>query len=637
MMKIVTRVVIGLIVSGMVLVKAGASDVVGEALIKSDAKGLSPAVQKATFSGVLPLGWNDNFGSPGEVACALHEEPGSQFFRFDVKNHQGVQFYALAGQFILQAGECLRLTVKYRTATGASLAFGLRQGTAPYRMYWRQSFSGDGNWQTRVADFSLDQTPAADSGFFLYLENDGTFDLATIVLERVPATAVTARPNRPPVFRDGDTVCFIGDSITHCGEYIKYFQELAILRQPGIKVHFVNCGISGQIITSLMPGFASDVAAHKPDYVFVMMGMNDVGRDNYTLSSSSDQNAAHTREAAFAYRKNLQFLYDRIKAVNPRAVVLLTPTPYDEWQQTTVAEVNRGCDAGLQALEKVGAEVAANNGCGYIDVHTPLLEAIRAVLKVNPSESLIGYDRVHPRATGNLVVGMTLYRELYGDSLARAEVDAADGSVVCTNCRVSGVARNDGGLNFSLASGIYPFAPGGGVLAQSVLKELARTVAPFLLRVKGLEEGRYELSDDGKVAGSYTARELAEGLDLADLPGLRCSISAAQVDGLAEQKRALECGQIRDPVAALCFLGGDRNNWKAKGITLPEDPVPAMKMVLEKQDTGYLASLYKAYISYGNPEAREKAERQVVDYERQMRELCHPWQMRLSLHAVKSR
>ena len=46
-------------------------------------------------------------------------------------------------------------------------------------------------------------------------------------------------------FDDGDTVCFVGDSITHGGTYHSIVTLYYATRFPGKTIRFYNCGISG--------------------------------------------------------------------------------------------------------------------------------------------------------------------------------------------------------------------------------------------------------------------------------------------------------------------------------------------------------------------------------------------------------
>jgi len=47
------------------------------------------------------------------------------------------------------------------------------------------------------------------------------------------------------VLKDGDTVVFLGDSITHQCLYTQYLEDFFYTRLPGTHVHFHNAGVNG--------------------------------------------------------------------------------------------------------------------------------------------------------------------------------------------------------------------------------------------------------------------------------------------------------------------------------------------------------------------------------------------------------
>jgi len=64
--------------------------------------------------------------------------------------------------------------------------------------------------------------------------------------------------------RDGDVVCFVGDSITHDGLYHKILSDVVTLRDPARRVRWVNAGISGDSAGGAVGRFDRDVAPHRP-------------------------------------------------------------------------------------------------------------------------------------------------------------------------------------------------------------------------------------------------------------------------------------------------------------------------------------------------------------------------------------
>jgi lysophospholipase L1-like esterase len=85
---------------------------------------------------------------------------------------------------------------------------------------------------------------------------------------------------------DGQTILFTGDSITDCGRrgdaaplgngYVALFRELMTARYPERCVNYLNKGIGGNIVSDLENRWDDDVARHKPDWLSVKVGINDL-------------------------------------------------------------------------------------------------------------------------------------------------------------------------------------------------------------------------------------------------------------------------------------------------------------------------------------------------------------------------
>src|SRR5690606_17316989 len=74
---------------------------------------------------------------------------------------------------------------------------------------------------------------------------------------------------------DGDTVVFLGDSITHQRLYTQYVEDFFYTRFPNIRIAFHNAGVGGARAWDALQRFDHDVAAYKPKYVTILLGMND--------------------------------------------------------------------------------------------------------------------------------------------------------------------------------------------------------------------------------------------------------------------------------------------------------------------------------------------------------------------------
>src|SRR5579863_8968365 len=87
--------------------------------------------------------------------------------------------------------------------------------------------------------------------------------------------------------RDGDTVVFYGDSITHQRLYTVFTEAFVVTRFPHLRVRFVHSGYSGDRVSGGFGGtiddrLKRDVFAYSPTVVTVMLGMNDGEYRAYT-------------------------------------------------------------------------------------------------------------------------------------------------------------------------------------------------------------------------------------------------------------------------------------------------------------------------------------------------------------------
>ena len=86
--------------------------------------------------------------------------------------------------------------------------------------------------------------------------------------------------------KSGQKILFIGDSITDCGRrgdaaplgsgYVKLFTQLATAYYPDRDISYVNTGIGGNRIVNLKARWEEDAMAHKPDWLSIMIGINDI-------------------------------------------------------------------------------------------------------------------------------------------------------------------------------------------------------------------------------------------------------------------------------------------------------------------------------------------------------------------------
>ena len=88
------------------------------------------------------------------------------------------------------------------------------------------------------------------------------------------------------VLKNGETILFIGDSITDCGcrepgtsplgnGYVRLFSDMLVVREPEKKVTVINRGTGGHAAADLRDRWDDDVLALEPDWLSIKIGIND--------------------------------------------------------------------------------------------------------------------------------------------------------------------------------------------------------------------------------------------------------------------------------------------------------------------------------------------------------------------------
>ena len=193
---------------------------------------------------------------------------------------------------------------------------------------------------------------------------------------------------------------FIGDSITDCdrarpvGEglfgaigkgYVALVDALLQSTSPEKKIRVVNMGCSGNTVLDLQRRWETDVFALKPDWLAIMIGINDVWRQ-FDLPLQTENHVTPER-----YATTLDELVAKTK---PRVKGLVLMTPY-------YLEPNRQ-DAMRARMDEYGAlvkQIATRHQTVFVDTQA----AFDKVLK-HLYPATLAWDRIHPTPVGHMVL-----------------------------------------------------------------------------------------------------------------------------------------------------------------------------------------------------------------------------------------
>ena len=228
-----------------------------------------------------------------------------------------------------------------------------------------------------------------------------------IALVLFATSAARADDYKAPLARmelaEGDSVVFLGDSVTHQCLYTQYFEDFYYTRFPGRRISFHNAGVGGAMARDALDRFDRDVAAYKPKYVTVLLGMNDGGYKPY------DETTFQT------YHTGMTELVDKIRQIGA-VPILMTPTMYDARAARLRGAKNPPLNIEMYnaTLAYYGAwlrETAVEHGAGFVDMYSLLNNLTLRARETDPTFTLIK-DAVHPDPPGQVVMAYALLHGL---------------------------------------------------------------------------------------------------------------------------------------------------------------------------------------------------------------------------------
>lgn len=200
------------------------------------------------------------------------------------------------------------------------------------------------------------------------------------------------------------TVMFTGDSITDCdrarpigdgfgkmgSSYVSRIFIDTWADFPEHNIHYLNSAISGNTTKMLLDRYDTDILAYNPDYVFIMIGVNDAWR--HFDGSKFTQTLISPKQSG----ENVEKMITKTIAAGATPVII---SPY-------FLDNNRE-DPMRKMVDEINDEykaLAEKYNIGYIDVQTVFDEYLK-----KSSSYILSGDRVHPKAVGISIIARTIY------------------------------------------------------------------------------------------------------------------------------------------------------------------------------------------------------------------------------------
>jgi len=211
------------------------------------------------------------------------------------------------------------------------------------------------------------------------------------------------------LIQSNSRLLFIGNSITDCGRkrpigsggfdqalgngYVSLVDAALAAVYPDFAISTINMGINGDTVHDLKYRWTKDVLELKPDWLSILIGINDVWQHINQLRQSEGQDPVNR----FA-----ETLDELVEQVRPAVHGLILMTPY--YLETYPLEPMR---AMMDQFGAAVGEVAARHQALLVDSQAAFNPVID---NVDPLQ--LAMDRVHINLAGHMILARAFLREV---------------------------------------------------------------------------------------------------------------------------------------------------------------------------------------------------------------------------------
>ena len=363
--------------------------------------------------------------------------------------------------------------------------------------------------------------------------------------------ASQAQQNIPP-FKSGERVVFVGNSITHGGHYHSFIWLYYMTHFPEMPVNIMNAGVGGDTAGDIEERLEEDIFSKNPTYMTMTFGMNDVGYYDFYKDDAQEIAERQIKKSFDHY----QTIEKRMQEATKVTKVLIGGSPYDETSKIE-NQIFPTKNAALLKVNDFLQASAKENNWGFVDFARPMMEIDMHEQKKDSLFNLEGGDRIHPDNDGHMVMAYLFLKAqgLAGEKVAEISIDAkAENVDVEDNCKISNLKADGKSVSFTYKAKALPYpvdstARGwGSKRSQKDALKLIPFMKDFnqeLLEVRGLSSGNYQLSIDGLPIDVFSALDLAQGVNMAELTTTPQYQQATKIMFLNESRLEIE-KRLRD-------------------------------------------------------------------------------------------
>lgn len=204
------------------------------------------------------------------------------------------------------------------------------------------------------------------------------------------------------LFTPHQKILLIGDSITDAGRrdravpygdgYVSMVRSFILARYPELALTFVNRGVNGDTTRNLDARWERDVIAERPDWLSVMIGINDVWRG----FGGNPHEAVPLPE----YEATLRRLLDRARDATGARLILMEPYMIEP---DRAQPMRRQMDQYGEVVRRLAAE----HNAVLVRVQAAFDAALASTTPADWAD-----DQIHPNGPGHAVIALAFLRAI---------------------------------------------------------------------------------------------------------------------------------------------------------------------------------------------------------------------------------
>lgn len=446
---------------------------------------------------------------------------------------------------------------------------------------------------------------------------------------------VTVSAQEVAPFKKGDRVAFVGNSITDGGHYHSYIWLYYMTHFPYQEMWMANCGIGGDTSENIYRRLDGDVFSKRPNVITLTFGMNDSGY--YEYNGNEPEKFGNSKvEWSRVHYKDIE---KRLKGLTDTRIVLIGSSPYDDTSKFN-NDIFRNKNSYMQKIVAFQDSAAKANNWEFLDFNAPMTELNHKYQKEDSTFTICGNDRIHPDNNGHMVMAYLFLKAqgMVGKSVADVNINAKNQKVLKSeNCEINNLKNTKGVITFDYLAESLPYpldtiAHGWGM--KKAQAEVVKVIPTFMedidnetFAVQGLK-GKYQLLVDDVLVDTFSAEELASGVNLAQYRHTPQYQQACKVMALNELRWEIE-RQFRD------YAWLQYDFFLEKGL-LDVNDEHAAEVFREGQKTnGWVGARRELYDKMIHPEVREAMTSEMDLLVKKIYDVNKPETRRITITPVK--